>query len=228
MARDSFIFYRSYYEAMNGLKDKDKLQLFNAISELSLNNNEVKLTGICKNIFTAIKPQIVANSERYENGKKGGRPKKETNGFKKTKTIGFENKKPNKNENDNENVNENNNNNNNAIDSCVDGLQDVIDFYDDNVGSLTPFGLSLLEDYVKEMGKDIVIYAMQISVEANKRTIQYIKAILNNWQKAGVKTLLEAQEESKNNKNNTVKTESEEEKKQRKIKELEESLSNGN
>lgn len=126
------------------------------------------------------------------------------------------------------NKNKENNNNNNTIDSCVDGLQDVIDFYDDNVGSLTPFGLSLLEDYVKEMGKDIVIYAMQISVEANKRTIQYIKAILNNWQKAGVKTLLEAQEESKNNKNNTVKTESEEEKKQRKIKELEESLSNGN
>ncbi len=202
MARDSFIFYRSYYEAMSGLKDKDKLQLFKAISELSLNNNEVQLTGICKNIFIAIKPQIVANSERYENGKKGGRPKKETTGFAKTKTTGFENKKPNKNENDNENVNENNNNNN-AIDSCVDGLQDVIDFYNDNVSSLTPFSLSLLEDYVKEMGKDIVIYAMQISVEANKRTIQYIKAILNNWQKAGIKTLLEAQEESKRSKSNT-------------------------
>ena len=71
MTRDSFIFYRSYYEAMTGLKDKDKLQLYNAIAELSLNGNEVKLTGVCKNIFTAIKPQIVANSERYENGKRG-------------------------------------------------------------------------------------------------------------------------------------------------------------
>lgn len=105
MARDSFIFYRSYYEAMSGLKDKDKLQLYNAISELSLNNNDIKLTGICKNIFTAIKPQILANSERYENGRKGGRPKKETTGFEKEKTIGFENKKPN--ENVNENVNDN-------------------------------------------------------------------------------------------------------------------------
>lgn len=76
MARDSFIFYRSYYEAMSGLKDKDKLQLYDAISELSLNENEVKLTGICKNIFTAIKPQILANSERYENGKKGRETKK--------------------------------------------------------------------------------------------------------------------------------------------------------
>lgn len=202
MARDSFIFYRSYYEAMSGLKDKEKLQLFNAISEMSLNNNEIKLTGICKNIFAVIKPQIVANSERYENGKKGGRPKKETTGFQKTKTIGFENKKPNKNENENVNVNvnENDNNNNNVIDSCVDGLQEVIDFYNNNVGTLTPFGLSILEDYVKEMGKDIVIYAMQISVEANKRTIQYIKAILNNWSNAGIKTLVEAKQENKSKK----------------------------
>ena len=101
MKRDSFIFYRSYYEAMSGLKDRDKLQLFKAISELSLNNNEIELTGICKNIFVAIKPQILANSERYENGKKGGRPKKETTGFKDKKTVGFKDKKP------NENVNEN-------------------------------------------------------------------------------------------------------------------------
>ena len=81
MSRDSFIFYRSYYEAMTGLRDKDKLQLFNAISELSLNNHEPKLTGICQNIFTAIKPQIVANSERYENGKKGRKTKKRNHWF---------------------------------------------------------------------------------------------------------------------------------------------------
>lgn len=194
VARDSFIFYRSYYEAMSGLKDKDKLQLFNAISELSLNENEVKLSGICKNIFTAIKPQIIANSERYENGKKGGRPQKKTIGFEKEKTIGFENEKPNNNEN--ENVNENDNDNNNASDSCVDGLHKVIDFYNNNIGALTPFGLETLTDYLKEFDEDIVIYAMQISVEANKRTIQYIKAILNNWQKAGVKTIADAKNES--------------------------------
>ena len=44
---------------------------------------------------------------------------------------------------------------------------------------------------------DVIVYAMQISVEANKKTIQYIKAILNNWQKAGIKTLADAKRESK-------------------------------
>lgn len=89
MARDSFVFYRSYYEAMSGLRDKDKLQLFNAISELSLNDNEVKLTGICNNIFAAIKPQILANSERYENGKKRRQTKEENHRFSKRKNHRF-------------------------------------------------------------------------------------------------------------------------------------------
>ena len=47
------------------------------------------------------------------------------------------------------------------------------------------------------MSTDLIIYAMQISVEANKRTIQYIKAILNNWKKAGIKTLADAKQDNK-------------------------------
>lgn len=109
-------------------------------------------------------------------------------------------------ENENVIVNENINNklNNKELenkrkvvnDSCVDDLQAIAEFYNSNVGQLTPYGLDLIKSYVEEMGKDLIIYAMQISVEANKRTIQYIKAILNNWQKAGIKTVAEAQKEN--------------------------------
>ena len=216
MERDSFIFYRSFYEAMSGLKDKDKLQLFNAICELSLNGNDVKMSGICKNIFTAIRPQIVANSERYDNGKKGGRPKTKTNGFENKKTSGFENKKPNNNENENknENVNENENNNRNvndscvdglqkAGDSCIDGLQEIIDFYNNNIGLIPPYAIEVFQSYLEDFDKDVIIYAMQISVEANKRTIKYIKAILNNWKNAGIKTLIEAKQENNKTKKNS-------------------------
>jgi len=124
----------------------------------------------------------------------GGRPKKETTGFEKEKTTGYFQKKPNVNEK--ENVKEKDNENENASDSCIDGLQEVVDFYNNNIGTITPYALEVLENYIKELNKELVIYAMQISVEANKKTIQYIKAILNNWQKAGIKTLVEAKEES--------------------------------
>lgn len=70
---------------------------------------------------------------------------------------------------------------------------------------MTPFCLQVISEYVEEMGKDIVVYAMQISIEANKKTIQYIKAILNNWKKAGIKTVADAKQESTKNKGNKKK-----------------------
>lgn len=72
------------------------------------------------------------------------------------------------------------------------------------------------------MTSDLIILAMQKAVEANKRTIQYIKGILNNWSKKGIKTVLEAQKEDEQFRNkNTVQEETEEERMARKLKELE-------
>lgn len=149
-------------------------------------------------------------------GKNGGRPKKETIGFQKNKTNGFDKTetktKPNENVNDNENVNVNDNENvnDNASDSCVDGLQKVISFYNENIGLITPYGIDILTDYAKEMSEDLIILAMKKSVEADKRTIQYIKAILNNWTKAGIKTVIEAEKEDKRFKQKDNKSEKQE------------------
>ena len=68
--KDSFVFYASFYEALQDLKDKDRLKIYDAICELALNNNEIKMSGLAKTIFTLIRPQILANKKRYENGKK--------------------------------------------------------------------------------------------------------------------------------------------------------------
>ena len=60
---------------------------------------------------------------------------------------------------------------------------------------ITPYAVDIFTDYTKEMTKDLIIYAMKKAVEANVRTIQYIKGILNNWSKSGIKTLVEAEKE---------------------------------
>lgn len=194
MARDSFIFYRSFYESIKELPEDNQLKVYKAISNYALNQEEIELDGISKAIFSLIKPQLDANYKKYENGKQN---KNKTEAKRKQNKSKIET-----NVNDNENVNVNDNVTttvvNNASDSCIDGLQKVIDFYNENIGGLTPFGLELLTQYVNELNVDIVIYAMQISVEANKRTIQYIKAILNNWEKAGIKTVVDAQNEVSN------------------------------
>ncbi len=62
---------------------------------------------------------------------------------------------------------------------------------------------------------------MKKAVEANKRTIQYIKGILNNWSKKGIRTVIEAEKEDEQFRNKTtIQEETEEEKIARKIKEL--------
>lgn len=76
-------------------------------------------------------------------------------------------------------------------------MQKVIDFYQENIGLITPYGVELFTTYAKEMPCEVIVFAMQKAVEANKKTIQYIKAILNNWQKAGIKTLVDAKRENK-------------------------------
>ena len=66
--RDSFIFYRSFYEAINHLPEDQQLQIYKAISSYSLDFKDVNLEGIPNAIFTLIKPQLEANRKRYLNG----------------------------------------------------------------------------------------------------------------------------------------------------------------
>lgn len=199
MARDSFIFYRSFYEAISELPKENQADSYNAIMRYALDQEEIELTGISKAIFSLVKPQLDANYKKYENGKQ--KKSKTEAKQKQTKSKKATNVNENENENVNENVNVNVNDNDKVSDSCVDGLQKIIDFYNENIGLITPYGVEVLEDYSKDMPTDLIIYAMQISVEANKRTIKYIKAILNNWQKAGIRTLVQAKDENHKKKN---------------------------
>lgn len=100
--KDSFIVYRSFIEAINDLPDKNRLEVYDAISSYSLDEKEQNLTGISKTIFTLIKPQLDANHKKFINGCKGAEYGK-LGGRPKTKTP----KKPLKNPKETPNVNDN-------------------------------------------------------------------------------------------------------------------------
>jgi len=73
--KDSIVFYRSFYEAIQDLQIEQQAQAYNAIFAYALDAQEPKLTGIVATVFKLIKPQLDANLQRYKNGAKGGRPK---------------------------------------------------------------------------------------------------------------------------------------------------------
>lgn len=116
--RDSIVFYKSFFDSIQYLPDENKLPVLMAVLEYGFTGNEQELEGVEKAIFSLIKPQLDANEKRYQDGKKGGRPKrekpvvteKETSGYEKEKPVVIkneENKKPNVNVNVNDNVNDN-------------------------------------------------------------------------------------------------------------------------
>ena len=120
--QESFIFYKSYSEAIKQLNEKDQLKALWAIINHSIDEEEQQVDGLANIVYIMAKPQIEANNKRKNDGLKGGRPIKEikeTSGYSNTETTGFENKKPNVNVNINKNNNVNVNENENIADASA-------------------------------------------------------------------------------------------------------------
>lgn len=129
MERESFVFYKSFAEALNALDKETRADCYDAIVNYGLYGIEPELEGLPAVIFTLVKPQLDANNKKYQNGKKGaefgklgGRPKKDGDIIE--NPIGVNKKTPNVNVNDNENVNVNVNVNDKGVD-----FQQVVNLY---------------------------------------------------------------------------------------------------
>ena len=127
MGKDSFVFYKSFYESIKELDPENQLEVFKSIFEYAFYNKNIELNGISKAIFTLMKPNIDNSIARYnacvENGRKGGAPKGNQNAQKQPKNNlkttqkqpknkqKTSEKQPKNNLNDNDNVNVNDNDN---------------------------------------------------------------------------------------------------------------------
>lgn len=125
---NSIVFYGSFYEAISALPMENQGRIYNAIMKFAFEGTEEDLDGIELAVFLLVKPQLIANRAKYENGCKGGRPRKQEGTESEPKTNQTESKtaknynqikteeKPNHNLNEtkpkpNENKNENENKN---------------------------------------------------------------------------------------------------------------------
>lgn len=80
---NSFVFQKSYMEAIELLDESMQLEAYKAIIHYALNDElPENANNLVKAIFTMAKPVIDANLKNYnariENGKRGGRPKRES------------------------------------------------------------------------------------------------------------------------------------------------------
>lgn len=229
--KESFVFYRSFYNAISKIKNKElKADIYDAICELGLNESVQELEdSVGQIIMDLITPQILANNERYANGKKGGRPKNEetkNHRLSDKKTIGFKKEKPNENENVNVNANANENVNDN--DNVNEKSADL--FVDDEVetnANLFDFeeGINLFSYIQQAFGRtfnsveyefiatwednELTRYAVREGVLNNARSLKYVDTIIQAWKAKGFQTVAEVQayeDSRKRQKSNAVST----------------------
>lgn len=64
-------------------------------------------------------------------------------------------------------------------------------FYENNFGVLTPHLRETLQPWIEDFNNqdEIIVAAMQLALEQNKRNLGYVIGILRNWLSQGVKTL---------------------------------------
>lgn len=134
MARDTFIFYRDWLNALNDMPEDVQLEIYKSIAKYALDGELYELSQFAKIAFNFVKPQIDRDIEKYNkvvernraNGKLGGRKPKQTEenqenplGYLETQKTQVNPKNlDNDNEYDNDNYNDNEDEiNNNKLDS---------------------------------------------------------------------------------------------------------------
>lgn len=215
--RDSFVFYRSFYDAIKDLPRDVQGEIYTAIMEYSLYGKETEnLKPIAHSVFTLMKPQIDVNNKRFENGKKGGRSKsgnepdgnqeetkeKPSNNQSETKS------KPNVNDNVNANVNANENKDNtpNGVSKKDAAKAATLKRKDEFGKTLVPYmekyGKEMIRaffDYWGELNKSEtkMRYEMQKTWEVNLRLATWAKNEKPQYNKADTGVVLHDNSQSK-------------------------------
>lgn len=88
------------------------------------------------------------------------------------------------------NTNVNNTNTTNESGGENETANNPFAFFADNIGVLTPHVAEQIEAFIEDFtdGEAIVVKALEITVENQKRNFGYAKSILNNWYAANVRT----------------------------------------
>ena len=76
----------------------------------------------------------------------------------------------------------------------VDSGGNVFTFYEQNFGSLSPYTAEELTAWMDDLSEELVLKALQIAHENNKRALAYVKGILRDWHGKGYTKLSEVEE----------------------------------
>lgn len=80
-----------------------------------------------------------------------------------------------------------------------DSINVVIKRYEEEIGFATPTTLTTLLSYQDDLSEEMIIKAIEIASERNKKNLSYIKGILNSWIAKGYRVLADIENEKQTN-----------------------------
>lgn len=214
-----FKMFADVSETINLLSDAEAGRLFKALGNY-LNDREVNLPGQEKLVFGMLKAQIDRDfselqsyrERQTKNGTKGGRPKTQGN----PKKSGFSAKNP-KNleididtdiETDTDTEIDTDNHHPSDDSACEDEFEnpygdkggdrprfDTVQAYaNNNLNALGVRAMEELNDFVETTSEEVVRHAIDNALDNGVRSWAYVRAILNKYEDAGIKTAGDAKD----------------------------------
>lgn len=192
MSRGQFTFYASFASALSRIKKKaDRADAYDAICNYALYGTEPdmdKLPDSAAIAFDLIRPTLDSSRRKAESGKRGGMSKQ--TGSKPEANIKLEQpgrEKEKEKEGEKEKEKE---------DECLysngrdPGLAAVMNEYMNQIEPHPSYtSTESLKAYVKELGPDVCLKAIEAAINAGARNWNYVNAVLQNKKRQGVRSL---------------------------------------
>lgn len=200
MLRPYFCAYHSYLENMELLNSEERGRLFTALLEYSKDGTLIPLTGNERFVFPGIRSQIDRDKAQWEqidnvktaNGRKGGRPKKaeteKANGLdenlKNQQVISvskksLEKEKKKDKEKDKNNISSSTATAESDISACVQA-------YEQNIGPIARAAFDDISRQLTDLPADLICEAIGEAALNNKRSWNYVKAILKRCREQNI------------------------------------------
>lgn len=207
MLRPYFCAYHSYLENMELLNSEERGRLFTALLEYSKDGTLIPLTGNERFVFPGIRSQIDRDKEQWKKtdeqqasyGRKGGRPRKKPpdgenekatllndadkkGGFSEkgslfSKSLEKEKKKDKEKEKDN--ISSSTATAENDISACVQA-------YEQNIGPIARAAFDDISRQLADLPADLICEAIGEAALNNKRSWNYVKAILKRCREQNI------------------------------------------
>ena len=206
--RGQFTFYRSYYEAICELPKKEQLDVLMSIIAYALDGTMPELSRTSKAVFLLVKPTLDTGRKKASSGRRGGkqvRSKSEANRKQGPREIEVESEIEKELEIENECyiLPPDGGNNAPAPEEKANEEQEPLDdpelaqvmnLYLGRVNPL-PSGACIdeLKSYTKRLSADVVCHAINAALDDNKISWSYIRAILQNYEREGVRDMAAVQ-----------------------------------